>query len=123
MIKDIARVSGLHKDALKMSFLVLAPKGTKWPKPPDGRIFRIVSEILQSNKRLRLVGCGPEGRIGLSVLEKDIAGENKIFLRLQRGDVVRIAGAEERESGIGLTEDSRITIVVHAGKPFPGHWE
>lgn len=123
MIKDIARASGIHKDALKMSFLVLAPKGTKWPKPPEGRIFRIVSEILESNKRLRLVGCGPEGRIGLSVLEKDVADENKIFLHLQRGDVVRIAGAEERESGIGLTEDSRITIVAYAGKPLPGHWE
>ena len=123
MIKDIARTSGIHKDALKMSFLVLAPKGTKWQKPPEGRIFRIVSEILESNKRLRLVGCGPEGRIGLSVLEKDVADENKIFLHLQRGDVVRIAGAEERESGIGLTGKSVITIAAHAGKSLPGPWE
>lgn len=123
MVKDIARASGLHRDALKMSFLALAPRGTEWPKPPEGRIFRIISEMLESNKRLRLVGCGPEGRIGISVLERDISDHNKIFLRLQRGDVVKIANAEERESGIGLAEDSGISIVARAGKPLPGHWE
>lgn len=123
MVKEIARAAGLHKDALKMSFLALAPKGVKWPELPEGRIFRIVSEILESNKRRRLVGCGPEGRIGLSIQEKDITEGNKIFLRLNRGDVVRIDGAEERESGVALTENSRVSILAHGGRPLPEPWE
>lgn len=123
MIREIAKGAGLHKDALKMSFLVIAPKEGKWPDLPDGRIFRIVSETLESNKRLRLVGCGPEGRIGLSIIEKDVTEENKLFLRLQRGDVIKITGAEERESGIGLTAQSRITVLARAGRPLPEPWE
>lgn len=123
MIKEIAKAAGLHKDALKMSFLTIAAKGANWPLLPEGRIFRIVSEILESNKRLRLVGCGPEGRIGLSIMEKNMTDDNNLFLRLKRGDVIKITGAEERESGIGLTEKSRITILAHAGKPIPGPWE
>lgn len=123
MIREIAKAAGIHKDALKMSFLIVSPKGTKWPELPEGRIFRIVSEILESNKRLRLVGCGPEGRIGLSIQEKDITEENMVFLRLQRGDVIKITGAEERESGIALTEKSGISIVAHSGRPLPEPWE
>jgi len=123
MIREIAKAAGLHKDALKMSFLIIAPKGAKWPELPEGRIFRIVSEILESNKRLRLVGCGPEGRIGISIQEKDITEENRLFLRLQRGDVIKITGAEERESGIALTEKSGISIVTHSGRPLPEPWE
>lgn len=123
MIKDIAKGAGLHKDALKMSFLVIAPKEGKWPEVPEGRVFRIVSETLESNKRLRLVGCGPEGRIGLSIIEKDVTEENKLFLRLQRGDVIKITGAENRDSGIGLTAQSRITVLARAGRPLPEPWE
>jgi len=123
MVKEIAKAAGINKDALKMSFLTVAQKGVKWPFLPDGRIFRIVSEILESNKRLRLMGCGPEGRIGLSLMEKNMTDDNSLFLRLKRGDVVRITGGEDRESGIALTEKSKISILAHAGKPLPEPWE
>lgn len=123
MVRNIAKAAGINKDALKMSFLTVAQKGVNWPFLPDGRIFRIVSEILESNKRLRLMGCGPEGRIGLSLMEKNMTDDNSLFLRLKRGDVVRITGGEDRESGIGLTEKSRITILAPAGKPLPEPWE
>lgn len=123
MVGDIARAAGLHKDALKMSFLILGCKGAKLPEPPDGRVFRIVSEILESNKRLRLVGCGPEGRVGLSILEKNITAGNRVFLHLQRGDVVKITGAEDRESGIALTDKSNVAIIARGGKPLPDKWE
>lgn len=123
MVGKIAKAAGIHKDALKMSFLTIGPKGGKWPFLPDGRIFRIVSEMLESNKRLRFMGCGPEGRIGLSLMEKNMTDDNSLFLRLKRGDVVMISGAEERESGIALTEKSGISILAHAGRPLPGPWE
>jgi hypothetical protein len=123
IVRDIARGAGLHKDALKMSFLIIGHKGTKWPQLTEGRVFRIVSEILESNKRLRLVGCGPDGRIGLSIQEKDFTEGNRVFLRLQRGDVIKVTGAEERESGIALTEGSRISILARAGRPLPEPWE
>lgn len=123
MVKEIARGAGLHKDALKMSFLIIAPEEVKWPKLPEGQIFRIVSEILESNKRLRVMGCGPGGRIGISMQEKDLTEGTKVFLHLKRGDVVRITGAEGRESGIAITRNSRISILCHAGEPLPEAWE
>ena len=50
-----------------MSYLVLAQKGEAWPDPPQGRLFRIVSEPLEGKGRHRYIGCGVEGRVALLV--------------------------------------------------------
>src|SRR5690606_32061084 len=52
LVQQIARAAGLRKEALKMSYLVLAPKGEDWPElQPGRRLFRIVSEPLQGKGR------------------------------------------------------------------------
>ena len=71
----------LHKEALKMSYLVLAPKGEDWPVLPPGRLFRIVSEPLEGKGRQRFMGCGPEGRMGLALQEKHRTEANAGLLR------------------------------------------
>src|SRR5215813_12455975 len=47
MLDALAREAGLHKESLKMSYLVVAPPGEPWAEPPAGRLFRIVSEPLE----------------------------------------------------------------------------
>jgi len=116
LVADIGRAAGLRKEALKMSYLLLGAPGTQPAALPPGRLFRIVSEPLASKGRQRFMGCGPEGRVGLSLQEKHINEGNVLFSRLQRGDVVRVVGTEERGDGLSLGAESTVEMVARAGE-------
>jgi hypothetical protein len=119
LVAQIGRAAGLRKEAVKMSYVLLAPKGEPWAEPPPGRAFRIVSEPLPSKGRLRYMGCGPEGRMGLSLQEKHVREGNRRFADLLRGDVVEITGGEPRGDGIALGEGSTVKVMAPAGRPVP----
>jgi SAM-dependent methyltransferase len=123
LVEELARAAGLHKEALKMSYLVLAPKGEAWPEPPAGRLFRIVSEPLEGKGRQRYIGCGPEGRVGLALQEKHRTGANQSFFHLHRGDLIRVTETEPKGDGLGLSDRSEVTLVARAGRPPPEPWE
>ncbi len=115
LVEEIARAANLHKEALKMSYLALAPKVEAWAEPPAGRVFRIVSEPLESKGRQRYMGCGPEGRIGLAMQEKHRGPANERFFSLLRGDVVRIGAAEPKGDGLAVGPDSPVEVIAPAG--------
>jgi SAM-dependent methyltransferase len=116
LVAQIAKAAGLRREAVKMSYLALAPRGEAWAEPPAGRVFRIVSEPLPSKGRLRYMACGPEGRMGLSLQERHVGEANRRFESLLRGDVVRISGAEPRGDGLALGEGSAVEVVAPAGR-------
>jgi SAM-dependent methyltransferase len=116
LVAEIARAAGLRREAVKMSYLVLAPRGEPWAAPPPGRVVRIVSEPLPSKGRLRYMACGPEGRFGLALQEKHVTDANRAFERLLRGDVVELTGLEPRGDGLRLGPDSRVTVIARAGE-------
>jgi len=119
LLEQLARAAGLHKEALKMSYLVLAPPGESWAEPPPGRVFRIVSEPLEGKGRRRFMGCGPEGRMGLALQERHRTTANAAFFDLRRGDVVSVTAAEPRGDGLALGESSEVRVVTAAGEPVP----
>ena len=116
LVAEIAKRAGLRKEAVKMSYLVLAPKGEAWAPPPPGRVFRIVSEPLPSKGRLRYMACGPEGRMGISLQEKHVNERNRRFGELLRGDVVELTGVEPRGDGLRLSDASDVRLVARAGE-------
>jgi len=119
LVEDLARAAGLRRESLKMSYLVLAPKGEAWREAPAGRVFRIVSEPLEGKGRQRYIGCGPEGRVGLALQQKHRTEANAAFFELRRGDIVRVTEPEPRGDGLALTERSEVSVLAHAGEP-PG---
>ena len=119
LVAGIGRAAGLRREAVKMSYLVVAAPGERWPAPPPGRVFRIVSEPLPGKGRLRYMGCGPEGRMGLALQEKHVADANRRFGYLLRGDVVAVEGAEARGDGLALGAGSSVRVVAQAGRPVP----
>ena len=119
LVAQVAKAAGLRREAVKMSYLIVAPKGEGWAAPPAERAFRIVSEPLPSKGRLRYMGCGPEGRMGLALQEKHVNDGNRRFEKLLRGDVIEIAGGEPRGDGIALGPESRVRMVASAGRPLP----
>jgi ribosomal protein RSM22 (predicted rRNA methylase) len=120
LVAQIGKAAGLRKEAVKMSYLVLAPPGEPWAEPPPGQLFRIVSEPLAGKGRLRYMGCGPEGRKGLALQAKHVGDANRAFETLRRGDVVALEGAEPRGDGLALGAGSRVTVVAAAGTPVAG---
>jgi ribosomal protein RSM22 (predicted rRNA methylase) len=116
LVEQIARAASLHKEALKMSYLVLAPKGEAWREPPPGRVFRIVSEPLQGKGRARYMGCGPEGRIGLALQHRHVGPSNEAFMKLDRGDVIEITTTQEKGDGLALDDSSVVKVIAPAGQ-------
>jgi SAM-dependent methyltransferase len=118
-VEAIARLAGIHKDSLKMSYLALAPKGEPWAEPPEGHLYRIVSEPLEGKGRLRFMGCGPEGRVGLAMQEKHQTEANKVFFKLPRGAVVKLDVTEPRGDGLALDDRSTVQVLAWPGQPLP----
>ncbi|RKG95871.1 methyltransferase domain-containing protein [Corallococcus sp. CA053C] len=119
VVEELARTAGFHKESLKMSYLVVAPKGEAWPEPPPGRVFRIVSESLEGKGRQRYIGCGPEGRLGLAMQERHRAEKNERFFHLQRGDVIEVTELETKGDGFALGENAEVRMVAQAGRGVP----
>jgi len=118
-VEELARAASLHKEALKMSMLALAPRAETWTEPTPGRLFRIVSEPLEGKGRARYMGCGVEGRVGLAAQTRHQSELNAPFFRLHRGDVIAIEGTEERGDGLAVQETSPVRVVAPAGKSVP----
>jgi hypothetical protein len=110
-VEELAQEARLHRDALKMTHLVLQPAEASWPEPPPGRVFRIVSEPLPEKGKHRLVGCGPEGRFPLVLPDKHVRENNRAFVELERGDVVRVDRLTERGDGLRLDAASHVDLL------------
>ncbi|NOK03157.1 MULTISPECIES: small ribosomal subunit Rsm22 family protein [Myxococcus] len=119
VVEELARAASLHKESLKMSYLVLAPKDEAWPELTPGRLFRIVSEPLEGKGRHRYIGCGPEGRVGLAMQERHRNERNERFLKLNRGDVISVTETEPKGDGLALDERTEVRVVAPAGKGVP----
>ena len=119
VVEEIARAASLHKESLKMSYLVLAPKGEAWPELPPGRLFRIVSEPLEGKGRKRYIGCGAEGRVGLAMQERHRNERNERFMQLNRGDVISVTETEPKGDGLALDDRTEVRMVAPAGKGVP----
>lgn len=75
-------------------------------------LWRVVSDrFLAKSGRLRFLICGPEGRIPFSMDGRVHWPVSRTFRALHRGDLIRIAGAERRATGLGLGEATVLQIV------------
>ncbi len=104
---DAAKVpSGPRVD---FSYLVLR---TEPLAVPTVDTYRVVSDRLVEKGRLKIFMCGPAGRQALVRLDRAATLANADFDRLERGDVVSIAGTALTEQGDGaqrLSADTKVT--------------
>jgi SAM-dependent methyltransferase len=119
LVDELSRAAKLHKETLKMTYLVVGAPGSDEAIVPAGRLFRVVSEPLDEKGRARRIGCGPDGRVALTLPQKRVSDATSAFLSLERGDVVRISGTlTQRGDGLRLEEDATVEVVAHAGEPI-----
>ncbi|HEX8951299.1 MAG TPA: methyltransferase type 12, partial [Polyangia bacterium] len=117
LVDELARAAKLHRETLKMSYLVLQAPGAAWPPLPAGRLFRIVSEPLPQKGQYRYVGCGPEGRVPLVLSEKHLRAGNRAFAELARGEVIAVDRLSPRGDGLRLDDQSNVEKIASADAP------
>jgi SAM-dependent methyltransferase len=114
LVDELAHAAKLHRETLKMSYLVLQAPGAAWPSLPEGRLFRIVSEPLPQKGQHRFVGCGPEGRVPLVLPHKHVRDANRPFTQLARGEIVRVDRLTARGDGLRLDDQSKVEKLAAA---------
>jgi SAM-dependent methyltransferase len=113
----LAHAARIGRETLKMAWFVLKRRlaGETIPEPapsPDGGLYRVVSEpLLSKSGRVRYLVCGPVGRFALSASRESRGKSLAPFFTLARGDGIRFSGAQRRETGWGMDDESSIEIV------------
>ncbi|MBN1243356.1 MAG: class I SAM-dependent methyltransferase [Spirochaetales bacterium] len=111
-VAALAREAGLDRDELKAAWFALSP-GRGQSAAPEG-FRRVVSEpMLNKAGRVRYLLCDARGRAALSARSGDPAAKAAGFFELARYDLVRVTGAEARESGEGVVAG---TIIEKVGE-------
>jgi ribosomal protein RSM22 (predicted rRNA methylase) len=88
LVKEIDKLTGLRKDSLKFSYLVLRRDGLGLKDAARENSFRVVSEPLVSKGKREFYICGAAGRRLVTRLDKDTTPGNELFGALQRGTLV-----------------------------------
>jgi SAM-dependent methyltransferase len=88
LIKEIDRLTGLRKDSLKFSYLVLRKNGRSLTDLFGRQSYRVVSEPLVTKGKMEFYICGAKGRKLVTRLDKDRTAANQFFEELKRGTIV-----------------------------------
>jgi ribosomal protein RSM22 (predicted rRNA methylase) len=88
IIQEVDRLTGLRKDSLKFSYLVLRKDAVPLSAAHGKNVFRIVSEPLASKGKVEFYVCGPLGRRLIIRFDKDRTPTNHLFETMRRGNVV-----------------------------------
>lgn len=87
-VKELDKLTGLRKDSLKFSYLVLRKDRLSLSDVRGPSVFRVVSEPLVSKGKIEFFLCGAGKRKLVTRMDKDRTDLNQAFEMLKRGDVV-----------------------------------
>lgn len=105
VISKISRMAGIKKDKLKFSYLLLQ-KNAHFTLPDH---YLVVSDkLISKSGKARFFVCGKEGRVSISLNKKNMENGNNIFLKLKRGDKIKIIDPEITENGFSIKKESSI---------------
>jgi ribosomal protein RSM22 (predicted rRNA methylase) len=102
---DAAPAVAAGRSRVDFSYLALRRSG---PPPPEA-VYRIVSDPLPDKGRLRLFGCGAEGRHPLVRLSRDRTATNGPLDHAARGDLLAIEGGTRASDGLRIGPDTAVS--------------
>lgn len=97
LLREIDKRTGLRKDSLKFSYLVLRKDGLTLADVCGAHAFRVVSEPLVSKGKIEYHVCGADGRRLMVRLDKDASPSNKDYEKLRRGSIVTFEHLQDEE--------------------------
>ena len=96
---------------IDFSYLVVRTAGVPAPAGAVSR-FRVVSDPLPEKGRLRVFGCGDDGRHALVRLDRHAAPANADLDRVVRGDVVQVARTTYAGDGLRVGPEASVIRVT-----------
>ncbi len=112
LVKEIDKLTGLRKDSLKFSYLVLRKDRLSLLDVHGTDVFRVVSEPLVSKGKVEFYLCGAGERKLVTRLDKDRTAQNRTFGNLKRGDLVSFEQLLDEQKRFKVVKE---TIVTCAG--------
>jgi ribosomal protein RSM22 (predicted rRNA methylase) len=120
LIREIDRRTGLRKDTLKFSYLVLRKDRLSLADVFGADSYRVVSEPLVSKGKIEFFLCGREGRRRVIRLDKDGTSSNKAFGDLRRGDIVRFMDVVDEGKRFRIGKGTSVGLVLPVGHTGEG---
>lgn len=116
IVKEVDKLTGLRKETLKFSYLVLRKDGLSMTDIFDKNCFRVVSEPLITKGKIEFYICGASGRRLIVRLDKDKAPSNESFGGLMRGDVVSFDNMMDEGKRLRVARDAAVSIIIRTGQ-------
>jgi len=110
LIHALDKLTGLRKDALKFSYLVLRLDKSSLSEVYGAEAFRMVSEPLVSKGKAEYYVCGVAGRKLITRLDKDASPRNQAYSGLRRGDIVVFDGLRDEGKRFKVEKGTRVTL-------------
>ena len=108
-IREIDKLTGLRKDSLKFSWLIIRKDTLSLSNIFGNNPFRVVSEPLISKGKIEYYLCGAGGRRLAVRLDKDKSKLNEPFSRLKRGNIVSFQGLIDEGKRLRVGKDTIAT--------------
>ena len=110
LVKKLDKLTGLRKDSLKFSYLLLRKDGAALSDLCGPNAFRVVSEPLVSKGKREFYLCGAGERKLVTRLDKDADNRNHVFEIMKRGDVVVFDRLSDEENRYKVNKDTLVTL-------------
>jgi ribosomal protein RSM22 (predicted rRNA methylase) len=114
LIKEIDKLTGLRKDSLKFSYVVLRKDDRSFADLFGRHAFRVVSEPLVTKGKLEFYICGAQGRKLVTRLDKDRTAANQFFEVLKRGAIVGFERLIDEGTRFKVEQGTEVIIHKHA---------
>ncbi len=115
LIRELDKLTGLRKDSLKFSYMVLRKDVRSFADLFGRDAFRVVSEPLVTKGKIEFYLCGGQGRKLATRLDKDRTAENQLFEELKRGTVVGFEGLVDEGTRFKIEPGTR--VIIHRQTP------
>jgi ribosomal protein RSM22 (predicted rRNA methylase) len=113
IIKELDKLTGLRKDSLKFSYMVLRKDKRSLTNVFGPYSFRVVSEPLVTKGKIEFYVCGAYGRKLVVRLDKDRTEANQYFEVLKRGAIVAFNGLIDEGTRYKIEPTTTIIIQKH----------
>jgi SAM-dependent methyltransferase len=117
LVRELDKLTGLRKDSLKFSYLVLRKDGANLGGLFGADAFRVVSEPLISKGKREFYLCGARGRKLVMRQDKDASASNAAFQEMKRGDIVRLEHPLDEGKRYKVGKEANITLLFQ--RPLP----
>ncbi|MCC7203379.1 MAG: hypothetical protein IT393_12060 [Nitrospirae bacterium] len=105
-IREIDKLTGLRKDSLKFSYLVIRRDALSIRDIVRDNTFRVVSEPLVSKGKIEFYLCNAGGRRLAVRLDRDKSNLNEQFSTLKRGNIISFEGLVDEGKRLRLVKET-----------------